>query len=146
MANNIHLNEKVMEGVFTASRTFRTWMRECSGLSVAQFRVLSFISRNDNSSLLELKTYLGVSTPSASRLVEALKTRGFVTRVEDRNDRRRVKLGLTKTGKEVLVAARELVLKKIEERISGLSEDEKHDLLIASKILTGMVDYNDRNH
>ncbi len=140
VANNIHLNEKVMEAVFTASRTFRTWMRECSGLSVAQFRVLSFISRNNNSSLLELKTYLGVSNPAASRLVEALNIRGFVTRIEDRNDRRRVKLGLTKMGKEVLFAARERVLERIEERISGLNIDERHDLLIAAEILMGMVD------
>ncbi|MCL4344489.1 MAG: MarR family transcriptional regulator [Nitrososphaerota archaeon] len=145
MANYNHLNEEIMEAVFTASRTFRTWMRECSGLSVAQFRVLSFISRNNNCSLLELKNYLGISTPSTSRLVEALNMRGFVTRVEDGNDRRRVKLGLTKMGNEVLITARKRVLERIEERIGGLSLDEKRNLSMATEILREMADKNDRN-
>ncbi|MEM0097463.1 MAG: MarR family transcriptional regulator [Conexivisphaerales archaeon] len=142
MANYVHLNEEIMEAVFTASRTFRMWMRECSGLSVAQFRVLSFISRNDNSSLLELKDYLGVSTPSTSRLVEALNIKGFVTRVENKNDRRRIELGLTEIGKEVLIAARKHVLEMIDESIGDLSPDEKYNLSVAAKILMRMVNKN----
>lgn len=112
-----------MDAVFEASRGFRTWMRESSGLSVAQFRVLLFISRRNGCSLAELKDYLGVSAPSASRMVEALRERGLVMREEDRDDRRRVRLTLTDAGRDVLARSREIVLKRIEERLGGSADE-----------------------
>ncbi len=139
MVNYPGVNEKVMEAVFNASRTFRIWMRESAGLSVVQFRVLSFINRNNDCSLLELKNYLGISFPSTSRLVDSLNRKGLIERLEDEDDRRRVKLKLTGSGSAVLANARKQVLKMIGERMSRLDEDEIQALSRAAEILTRLV-------
>jgi len=139
MVNYQDVNEKIMEAVFSASRTFRIWMRESSGLSIVQFRVLSFISRNNNCSLLELKNYLGTSLPSTSRLVDSLSRKGLIERLENEKDRRRIKLKLTESGILVLTSARKQVLKMIEERMSRISKDDIETLSRAAEILARLV-------
>jgi DNA-binding MarR family transcriptional regulator len=133
VSNYYHLNERLVEVIFTASKTFRSWMRECSGLSVPQFRVLTFVSRNSSCSLFELAQYLGISAPSASRLVEALLLKGLISREDDKKDRRRVQLKLTTEGKNVLTGAREHVLEKLNARVNKLNYDD--DMLKLSRSL-----------
>lgn len=78
-------------------RRIRTFSK--SGLSIAQVRALSHLSRHPQSSLNELAEYLGVSNASSSSLIERLVQKNLVARREDPNERRCVELSLTPLGK-----------------------------------------------
>src|SRR4051795_3908732 len=88
--------------------------RTC-GLSVPQFRALVLLDRHPTASLSLLADNLGSSQPSASRLITKLVKRGFVTRHECSEDRRQIKLLLTKCGRDVLAEAR----KATQEQVAG---------------------------
>src|SRR5437016_14469786 len=79
--------------------------RTC-GLTVPQFRALALVDRYPTASLSLVAEHLGSSQPSASRLITGLVSRGLVTRRECPEDRRQVKLLLTRSGKSVLARAR----------------------------------------
>jgi DNA-binding MarR family transcriptional regulator len=84
--------------------TIRVEMRKRrrSDLSVMQFRALVFLDLNPGASLSALAEYLGLTLPTVSQMIDGLVKKGIVTRQESPVDRRRVQLGLTKRGKNLL--------------------------------------------
>src|SRR5512146_586058 len=87
----------VMEVGLLVSRVVRTgaWWRPPSGLTTPQFRSLAFVNAYPGSAPSELATYLMLTRPSASKLVEQLVRRGLVRRRTDEADRRRSVLTVT---------------------------------------------------
>src|SRR5690242_16164818 len=69
-----------------------------SSISIPQFRTLGFIQRNPDSSLSNLAEHLGLTLPSASKLVDGLVKQKLVTREDSTSDRRRMTLVLTRAG------------------------------------------------
>lgn len=55
---------------------------------------------NENITVAEAARRLGVSMPAVSRSLKGLTEKGFVKRVFDENDRRSVRIAVTKTGEE----------------------------------------------
>jgi DNA-binding MarR family transcriptional regulator len=71
------------------------------GLSLAQYHVLEPLERGPRTNR-ELAELAGVSAPTATRIVDGLLDRGFVSRVEDPTDRRAVVISLTPSGRAAL--------------------------------------------
>ena len=134
----------LMDAILMASRRLRSWMREGSGVTVPQFRVLSFLHARDGSSLSELASHLGVTPPSASRLVESMASRGLLKVEEDPRDRRRLLLRLTDSGMGTLSSARAYALSALSGRLSGIPREE---VLTASAVLRTLAggDRDDRD-
>lgn len=90
----------VMEVVPLVIRFIRGEMRRqrAPNLSVPQFRVLAFLSRNPGACLFDVADHLGVARSTASILVGRLVRRGLVARTEDPAERRRIALRLTASG------------------------------------------------
>jgi MarR family. len=78
------LAEELLESIFKASRTFRNWMREDISFSVPQFRILSYVNRNKDCSIDDIALYLGVSKPTASKIVEKMRLKKLLYRIENR--------------------------------------------------------------
>ncbi len=89
-------------------RFIRTEMRRnrASALSVPQLRALAFLDRNPGSCLFHVADHLGVTTPTASVIVDRLVRRGLMLRSEDPQERRRLVLTLTPKGSRHLEHAR----------------------------------------
>src|SRR4051812_32248907 len=85
-------------------RTIRTEMRRSRtpDLSVPQFRVLAFLSLHPGASLLQVADHIGITPPSASKIVEGLVGRKLLKRESSRRDRRHVELDLSPSGKRKL--------------------------------------------
>jgi DNA-binding MarR family transcriptional regulator len=66
--------------------------------------MLILLSRGEAGSSA-LASYLAVSPPSVTSVVDVLVTRGLVDRAHDKSDRRRISLGLTEEGTRVLALA-----------------------------------------
>jgi DNA-binding MarR family transcriptional regulator len=73
-------------------------------LSLTQWRILALLDRGAGGLRLgEVAATIGMSVPSASRMVDRLEARGLVAARPDPDDRRAVRLGLTPEG-ELIVA------------------------------------------
>lgn len=81
-----------------------------------------------------------VAQPTMSAIVQRLERRGLVSRADDPNDRRANLVRITATGEEVLrerVQARVLWLA---DKLAGLSEAERQNVLAAIMLLGGRLD------
>src|SRR5690606_40656372 len=84
------------------TRFSRDWSSDvCSsdlGMTDGQFAVLVNLHRHGPHTLSALADRDGVTAPSMNRTVNALEEAGYVTRVADADDRRRVRIAITDAG------------------------------------------------
>src|SRR3954451_23862039 len=64
----------------------------------------------DGLGLRELARLVGIAAPTATRMIDGLEARGFVTRARDPKDGRAVRIALTAEGAEVLSERRAQML------------------------------------
>jgi len=114
----------VMQHIYTEVR-----QQQSSYLSIPQLRALAFLQNNSCSSLASLAEYLGVTSASASTMVERLVQKEFITRTEHPTLRRQVVLCLTITGEEHLQQVRQSTSDRLEEKLNYLSTDLLQKLL-----------------
>ena len=107
-------------------QSIRVEMRRGRGadLSIPQFRTMRFIQRNPDSSLSNLADFLGLTLPSASKLIDGLVKQELVSRHESTADRRRITLVLTRNGESIVESARAGAQANLEKILSCLSSDE----------------------
>jgi long-chain acyl-CoA synthetase len=90
-------------------------------LTLAQYRVLAILGDGcEAASVLAKK--LAVSRPSVTGVVDGLVARGLVRREHTEDDRRRIDVGLTDAGRELLAAADSTVEQRMERIDQLLSE------------------------
>lgn len=121
---------EVMETVPQVMRLIRAEMRRHAdpGLSVPQFRVLAYLGRVPGACLGEVAGHLGVTSPTASAMVERLVRRGLVERTQDPAERRRVVLRLTAAGTASLERARTRTRERLADVLATLSEGQRRCL------------------
>ncbi|WNZ27540.1 MarR family transcriptional regulator [Leptolyngbya sp. NK1-12] len=117
---------ELMETMPIIMQFIRTEMRSQRGaeLSVPQFRLMAYLSRNPDSSLSEVAEHLGVTRATASTMTDRLVQRGLVDRADDPQARRQIMLRLTPTGSSQLEAMRSTTRQRIAELLSQLSPEE----------------------
>jgi DNA-binding MarR family transcriptional regulator len=77
---------------------------EATELTLIQWRVLVIASQTDGLRIGELAAHLGISIPSASRLVRRIESQGLVTATRADDDRRATNIALTKAGRKIVDA------------------------------------------
>jgi DNA-binding MarR family transcriptional regulator len=123
----------VLDAVPLVMRSIRAEMRShrAPDLSVPQFRSLVYLSRQKGPSLSDVAEHLGLTSPSASVMVDGLVIRGLVTRQVHPDDRRRVTLELTPAGQAAMEAAHEMTESRLAERLAELGEPERAGIVRA---------------
>ena len=116
-----------------------TMKSSVANLTMAQGRCLWIITKHESCTLRELSQKLGVRPSTASELVEKLVRARFVKRAIDAQDRRTVRLTLTKKGRDLhskhQVARREHMHKLL----NHLTARQRKDMLSAIEVLNGVV-------
>lgn len=104
------------------------------GLSLQQFNILRILrGRGGNPATVKLLTERMLDKMSnASRLVDKLKDKGLVDRLECASDRRRVDIMITEQGLEVLELASAAVTSQVDKPSQALTDEEANQL---SKLL-----------
>ena len=128
---------KLLEVVPIIMQDIRSEMR-CRGsleLSVPQFRVLAFISRNEGASLLEVARHMGLTPPSTSRLVDNLIERDLMTRTGHPDDRRRVRLAVTTQGRTILQTSTDETVSYLASKLSSADTDNREVINRAVEVL-----------
>jgi DNA-binding MarR family transcriptional regulator len=93
-------------------------------LSIPQFRALRFIHANPLACLSDLADHLGLTLPSASKLVDGLVKQVLVLRQPSGSDRRRLVLALTPEGEKMILAVIARAQEHLAARLENLSPAE----------------------
>jgi len=114
---------RLVEVAPLAMRFIRAQMRrQMPGLTIAQFRAMSFLYRGRGSTLHALADHLGVTPPTCSGLVDRLVSRGIVTRNPNLANRREVVLRLTRAGHTQFETAKDAARRKTASVLAALPE------------------------
>ncbi len=118
-------------------QAIRVEMRRARDLniSIPQFRTLRFIQRNPDSSLSNLADHLGLTLPSASKLVDGLVKQKLITRKTSTTDRRQLTLLLTPIGTSIVDSAITSARANLAKKLEHLSSDELEAISQAMQIL-----------
>jgi DNA-binding MarR family transcriptional regulator len=81
-----------------AIMTFHRAIAQRTGLNMAEQKTISLLHRLGPLSAGEIATRTGLATASVTSLIDRLEAKGFVHRVRDKNDRRRVIVALRAEG------------------------------------------------
>ncbi|MGN8025266.1 MarR family winged helix-turn-helix transcriptional regulator [Microbacterium sp. 22242] len=113
-----------------------------SAMSDAQLAVLAALRTHGRHSLTALADRERVTAPTMSALVSSLEEQGYVTRIPDEQDRRRVHVEITPDGVGLVVATFERRTELLEAEIVelGLSDDELRTLHEASMLMRKLAE------
>lgn len=118
--------------------------REGQDLTLSQWRAIVVLAESDGHHVGELADELGISVPSASRLVRRLERRGLVSAERDEEDRRATILHLQPRGAEayraVTAARRRRIARALGTRSDGLPAEPTEALEALAEALTGSPD------
>lgn len=96
-----------------------------TGLSLAQYRILAFLSEERHAAAAsKLADRMAVSRPTITALIDGLVAKGLVTRDHVPSDRRRVSVALTAAGRRTLLAADRAIDTELRALTANLAPDE----------------------
>jgi DNA-binding MarR family transcriptional regulator len=118
-----HLNRR------SSAELFR--VVDALGSSFSQVKMLFLLEDGGEHSIKEIATHLGLSLPAASRAVDGLFERGFVTRRESSEDRRSRLIALSDYGREVVDRLTRARLATLGAFVAEITPEEQAGLLAA---------------
>jgi DNA-binding MarR family transcriptional regulator len=135
---------ELLEVVPIVMREIRYQMRSRGSLdlTVPQFRTLTFVNRNEGSSLSEVASHMGLTPPSTCRLVDGLIARGMMTRQDHTTDRRRVRLTVTPRGLTILEASRQGALAYLADKLRGVAAPDREVIVKTMETLRAVFANN----
>lgn len=124
---------------FRLARRLRA-QRAVDTMSDGQFAVLAALTVHGAHTLGQLADRERVTAPSMNRTVSLLEATGYVSRIPDEVDRRRVTIDLTDLGRQIVdetVRRRDAF---VEEALAELSPEERQVLARATTIMRKVAD------
>ncbi len=134
------LSKKILSSIPPAIRTIRRISASSLGseLTFHQFRVLNLIYEGMNQT--QMSQNLQVSMAAVSKIVDLLVKKNLLKR-ETGEDRRCVKLKLTKEGEKLRNHVRIIVEKELEKHLKKLSSKEQTDLKKGLDVLDKLMGF-----
>jgi MarR family transcriptional regulator for hemolysin len=128
--------DDLIETVPLVMRVIRGHLRRHrSGLTIAQFRTLWFVSTAANQSLSAAADFIGLSLPAMSRLVEGMVEHGLMERRPCPDDRRHVRLSVTPAGESALGEARQLAQAGLSEAVTRMTPGQREAIVKTMTVL-----------
>lgn len=111
-----------------------------SGLSPSQAKVLSQLSAGDSLTVSVLAQSQGLAASSMTEVVAKLGDEGFVRKEQSSDDRREVRVSITKIGRERLEAALAVRNEFLAQRLAELDDDDRAKIVAALPALWRLAD------
>ena len=103
-------------------------------------RLMNMLKENGELSQKEIAEKLDIRPQSLSELLVKMESDGFISRRQDKDDKRVIVVALTEKGEEQLVVLRQANREHAEKLFSPLTDDEKDALIAILKKLTQKED------
>jgi DNA-binding MarR family transcriptional regulator len=106
------------------------------------FRIFIILERSGTPPTMgELSMELGIPLSSATRLVDGLVGANFIERIADKNDRRIVRVQMSKTGREIYQAVMEFNKQRIVHMLGKFTPEEQTQLLyLMNKLFDSLIE------
>jgi len=117
----------------------RTVIGNKLGITRVQIMTLRFVSFNDECKTSDIADCLAVSRPDATRIVDTLVNKGFIKRVYDKNDRRVIRLKITKEGKKAFEDIKKELIINFSEIIDKMEKEDAEALMKGMKALCNVL-------
>ena len=104
-----------------------------SGITFAQWRVLSFLGARSHAPLKDIAESLGISSSAATQLVDGLVDAGYVMRTVDESDRRITSIVLSSKAKKLFTVMKGKILERMTPLFSTLSDQELATFAVLSQ-------------
>jgi DNA-binding MarR family transcriptional regulator len=133
------INNQVLEAIFKLGRNFKDSMSDSfknSHSTMLQCEALMCIKKHKDTHMGDIATHFSTTMPTATALIDKLIGAKFVKRENDVNDRRIVRITLTKSGEKQLSETTKQRTNKMDKLLSYLSKQDKLELLRILTILT----------
>ena len=94
-------------------------------LSRHQASILDHLDEIDPTTVMDLAAHMGVTAATMSLSIDRLERKGYVVRLKDAKDRRRVHVRLTTAGVRMREASSVLDAGRVEALVARLSDDDR---------------------
>lgn len=130
---------EIIDVIPLVMRVIRTEVRRSRfpELSLPEFRSLAFLGRNRGATLGDVAGHVGMTPPTASKLIDGLVLAQLVSRETDAEDRRCVILTLTPAGRRRYQVAYDTAVQLLESRLAELPAAAKTQVVEAMQVLRG---------
>jgi len=126
--------------IIRATDLYSQKLRKTVGLTTPQLLVLRLVGDAKDVSLGRVARELSLSQATVTIIVDRLEDRGYVTRVRNSQDRRRVHLALSRQGRDVLERSPDLLQDRFVERFDRLAPWEQSMILAALQRTASLMD------
>ena len=126
----------LVESVPLLTLSLRAEMRaRGQGLAMLQFQTLAFLHHRPGSSLSEVAEHLGLTLASTSKKVDGLVGQRLVLRETSPDDRRRITLNLSPSGRALLEVAWQGTRESFAARLAGTAPEDLAAISRALRVL-----------
>ncbi|KLO24486.1 MarR family transcriptional regulator [Marinitoga sp. 1155] len=105
------------------------------GLTSSQWMLMGVLMKNGNMKITDLSRRLGLSNSTVSGIIDRLEKQGYVTRKRDEKDKRKVFIEITDKFKKTTQKSHIDIQKKVEEKLSKISDKEINKIIEGLKLL-----------
>lgn len=128
--------ERVVDAVLHASRALvavaaRSLASVADEVTLPQYRALVVLAAHGPQSLAELATYLGVNPSTATRMSDRLVAKGLVRRRTASDDRRKIRLALSESGRAVVAEVTQLRRTEIAQIVEAVPGGRRRQLVVS---------------
>ena len=109
-------------------------------LSRHQASILDHLDEVEPTTVMDLASHMGVTAATMSLAIDRLERRGYVVRVRDAKDRRRVHVRLTTAGVRIKQASSVLDPERVQRLVSRLSEEDRSRAIEGLALLAHAAD------
>jgi DNA-binding MarR family transcriptional regulator len=107
----------------------------CSS-SFMDIAILHAAMEKDNPSMKDVADMLRIASPSATVIIDRLVENGELVRIEDKEDRRVVRIGITEAGKKILKTGMKDSITGMDKLLAVLDEKE---CSVLDKLITKII-------
>ncbi len=130
-AERVNLLMSEIQHRLFSGMTRKPKMSNLPDVTMRQLKLLRLLGQHESVAMKELARLAGISTPTATGLVDRMVENGLVVRVDDPDDRRVVRVQLTRKAKGLRDRFRRLRGEKIDCVLSQLSSADRRRLVDA---------------
>jgi DNA-binding MarR family transcriptional regulator len=109
-------------------------------ISFSQHAVLRVLADGEEHSAGELAAAADLTPASITKMLDGLSRVGFLERVRDESDRRRVGVRITDAGRREFAAKEQRIRTAWEDELQGASEEELESMIVALQRMAALFD------